>query len=596
MPLNRRSLLAVAAILAAVAVLLAASGGVRATVSGVRISARSPLPASLAALAAVGAWWLLARRARSVPADLVSAATAVERGASALVIAVAVASAVGSAAFATASAAGADASGYLSEAAQWTSGQLFYREPLAATAGDPWLTTPLGWRPAPTAGLQSPTYPPGLPLLMALPHAAGGATAAAWVVTLAAALAVWATGLMATRFAGGIAGVIAAVTIATTPVFLFQSVQPMSDVPVTAAWMLTWVLLIRPGVGSPATSLRAGRESGLPTVAWAKAGAGSALAGVSCAVAVMIRPNLAPLAAVPLFAIGFNIRRLVAFSTPVALAGLALMWLQWQWYGSPLRSGYGAADELFTLANIGANAARYSSWLVTTSPFLLAAPAGIWLAWRQPAIKALAVFAALVVTAYLVYAVFDVWSYLRFLLPAMAVAAVFAAIAIAAALRRLPAPMRGMATLAVILGMAAQGISQARALETFRLADQQRRVAQVANFLSATLPAHGVIVSGEQSGALRYYTGRSILRWDIASPGALAAALAALDAADRPVVVALDAWEHEPFRARLGALPAVSLEWPSVFDAGTSHRTRVWRLSDRDRFLRGEHVQTLRQP
>jgi hypothetical protein len=582
-------LLLLAAILAAVAVLLAASGGVRATVGGLRLSARSPLPASLVALAAVGAWWLLARRARSVSADLVGAAAAVERGAPALVIAVAVASAVGSAAFATASAAGADASGYLSEAGQWTSGQLFYREPLAATVGDPWLTTPLGWRPGPHAGLQAPTYPPGLPLLMALPHAAGGAAAARWVVTLAAALAVWATGLMATRFAGGIAGVIAAVAIATTPVFLFQSVQPMSDVPVTAAWMLTWLLVLRQasGIGDRGSGVAARGDQPLGL---------SFLAGISCAIAVMIRPNLAPLAAVPLFAIGFNIRRLVAFSLPVALAGLALMWLQWHWYGSPLRSGYGSADELFTLANIGANAARYSVWLVTTSPLLLAAPAGIWLAWRQPPSKALAAFAALVVAAYLVYAVFEVWSYLRFLLPAMAVAAVFAAMAIAAAIGRLPSPMRVMATLAVILGIAAPGISQARALETFRLADQQRRVAQVANFLSTTLPADGVVVSGEQSGALRYHTGRSILRWDVASPGALAAALAVLNAAGRPVVVALDAWEYEPFRARLGALPAVSLEWPSVFDAGTSHRTRVWRLSDRDRFLRGEHVQTLRQP
>ena len=272
------------------------------------------------------------------------------------------------------------------------------------------------------------------------------------------------------------------------------------------------------------------------------------------------------------------------------------MWLQWQWYGSPLRSGYGSADELFALANIGANATRYSSWLVTTSPLLLAAPAGFWIARRQPATRALAAFAALVVAAYLVYAVFDVWSYLRFLLPAMAVAAVFAGMAIAAALGRVPAPARVVAALAAVLGIAAHGISQARALDAFRLADQQRRVAQVADFLSTTLPADGVILSGEQSGALRYYTGRSILRWDVASPGALASALTALNDVNRPIVVALDAWEHEPFRARLGALPAVSLEWPAVFEAGTSHRTRVWRLTDRARFLRGEHVGTLRQP
>lgn len=574
--MHRRRLLWIAAVLAAVAVLLAVSGGVRATVGGLRISARSPLPASLAALAAVATWWALARRHHAVASDLQTASTTLERHTPSIVVAAAVASALVSAAFATTSAAGADASGYLSEAAQWASAQLFYRDPLAAVIGivDPWLTAPLGWRPGPIEGLQSPTYPPGLPLLMALPHAVGGAAAAIWVVTLATAVTVWTTGVLATRLAGGVAGVIAAVAIATSPVFMFQSVQPMSDVPVTAAWMLTWVLLVQRGDKST--------------------GRGEFMAGIACAVAVLIRPNLAPLAAIPLFAIGWHLRRLMAFSIPVALAAVVLMWLQWQWYGSPLRSGYGTADELFAVANIADNASRYLAWLMTTSPFLLIAPVGIALAWRQPPTRPLCAFAALVVVAYLVYAVFDVWSYLRFLLPALAVAAVFAGLAVGALLQRLPVSWRAAAVTVVVLGLVAQGVSQARALDTFRLAGQQRRVAQAADYLSSTLAADAVVVAGEQSGALRYYTGRSILRWDAAAPDAMAAALTALQAAKRPVVIALDAWEREPFRARFGALPAVSLEWPPAFEAGTSHRTQVWLLSDRERFMRGEQVTTRR--
>ncbi|MDP3718731.1 MAG: hypothetical protein Q8T13_13285 [Acidobacteriota bacterium] len=567
--MNRRSLLLLAAILAAVAVLLAASGGVRATVGGLRISARFPLPTSIAALAAVGAWWLLARRAKSVDSDLESAWLTLERHGTPAIILVAAASGTVATIFATSSAAGADASGYLSQAAMWERGGFTHIDELALTltAIDPWITSPLGWRPMHIPWMQAPTYPPGLPWLMSW---VPGTSHPDWVVMLSAAAAVCATGVMAVRLSGPVAGMLAAMLLAISPVFLFQSVQPMSDVPVTAAWMTCWALLL-----------------------WPRA---RFAAGIACAFAVLIRPNLAPLAAVPLFAIGWHLRRLAGFSLPVVIAAAILMFLQNMWYGSPLRSGYGTADELFALSNIGANASRYFSWLMSTSPMLLVAPVGAALVWRHAFTKPLAAFSALVVAAYLVYAVFDVWSYLRFLLPAMAIAAVFAAIAIAAALRRLPAPVRVMAALAAILGIAAHGISQARALDTFRLADQQRRVAQVARFLSTTLPADGVIVSGEQSGALRYYTGRSILRWDLASPDALAAALIALNAADRPVVVALDAWEHEPFRARLGALPAVSLEWPSVFDAGTSHRTRVWRLSDRVRFLRGEQVQTLRQP
>ncbi len=52
--------------------------------------------------------------------------------------------------------------------------------------------------------------------------------------------------------------------------------------------------------------------------------------------------------------------------------------------------------------------------------------------------QALFAFAALVVGAYLVYAVFDDWSYLRFLLPAMAVLAVFTAVELSAWIGRWP--------------------------------------------------------------------------------------------------------------------------------------------------------------
>ncbi len=571
--MHRRQLLWIAAILAAVAVLLAVSGGVRATVGGFRISARSPVGASAAALATVVAWWAMARRAKAANADLASIAATLEGHSAPVIGCIALLSGVVAAVFATNSAAGADASGYLSEAAQWASGHIFHREALAGTPGvtDPWLTAPLGWRPSPLVGLQSSTYPPGLPLLMAIPYALGGTTAAGLIVVMSAAVAVWATGGLAARIAGGAAGVMAAVTIAVSPILLFQSIQPMSDVPVTAAWLLTWVLLI-PGSGR------------------------FFLAGTATALAVLIRPNLAPLAAVPLFLIGWHVRRIIVFSIPVALAGAVLLWLQWQWYGSPFRSGYGTADELFAIGNIGANATRYFWWLSTTSPVLLIAPLGIIMLWRQVATRVLAAFATLVVAAYLIYAVFDVWSYLRFLLPALAVAAVFTGGAIAIALRRLPVAWRLVGALIVALSLLAHGVSQARALDVFRLANQQRRVEQVADFISMTLPVDAVIISGEQSGSLRYYTGRSILRWDTASPESLASALVALGPSGVPVVVALDAWEREPFRAKFTGLARVSLEWPAAFEAGTSHRTHVWRLSDRDRFLGGERLPTDRRP
>jgi hypothetical protein len=162
--LNRRSLLVVAAVLAAVAVLLAVSGGVRASVGGLRISARSPLPAAALAVVAAGAWWVLARRARTVAADLDAAWSALELRSQPAIILIALLSGAVAANFATNSASGADASGYLSQARLWEQGRSFLLDELSDSGAiETVLTTPLGWRPALEPGAQAPTYPPGLP-------------------------------------------------------------------------------------------------------------------------------------------------------------------------------------------------------------------------------------------------------------------------------------------------------------------------------------------------------------------------------------------------------------------------------------------------
>jgi 4-amino-4-deoxy-L-arabinose transferase-like glycosyltransferase len=480
--------------------------------------------------------------------------------------------------FATVAASGADASGYLSEAKLLAEGRLVYRDTLASIVGG-WqsgLTSPLGWRPGALEGWQSPTYPPGLPLLMAIPHWAGGSKAAALVVAASAAIAVWSTGMIASRLSG-VAAIVAAVTLATLPVFIFQSIQPMSDVPVTAAWMVCWLILIGPGAG----------QQPRRTVFFT---------GLACAIAVLIRPNLAPLAIVPLILVGRRLRDATAFALPVALAGLALMWAQWQWYGSPLRSGYGTPGEIFALANIRPNARFYVGVLVSTAPILLLAPIGAWLVRRDRRAWALVAFAALVVAAYLVYAVFEDWSYFRFLLPALAIGSIFVGAAVARMVAGVPASARAAVAFTVALAIAAVGIANARVLDAFALKEQHHRIVQLGEHLSASIPAGAVVVSGEQSGAMRYYTGRPIVRWDAASPEDLLRALAALEAANRPVWFVLDAWEEEPFRAKFAGVPPAALDWPPAVTAGTTHRTSAWQLSDRERFSRGESPQTLRIP
>ena len=95
-------------------------------------------------------------------------------------------------------------------------------------------------------------------------------------------------------------------------------------------------------------------------------------------------------------------------------------------------------------------------------------------------------------------------------------------------------PYRAPLLFALMLVVTAHGIWVARSLDTFKLADQLRRVAAVADYINADVPPSAVILAGEQSGSMRYYTDRPILRWEAATPEALAAAIDDARAVEAP--------------------------------------------------------------
>ena len=560
---GRRALLALAAVSLIVAVIVAAGGGVRASAGGLRLSAQSPGPAALLAIFALAGWAALARR--DAAADLAGAWPAVDRRATWIIASVAGLSGAAAILFNSFAASGADASGYLSQGALWASGRLLLPDLLAQQASWPAgaaATVPLGWRVAMAPGFQAPTYPPGLSLLMAVPYALAGTLGASLVVPIAASLATLATGAVARVMAGGAAGILAALLIAVSPAFVYQSFQPMSDVPVTAAWMLAWWLIAR--------------ERPLA-------------AGVAAAVAILIRPNLAPVAIVPALALAAEgWKGIRSFAFPVVLAGAAIAVLQWHWYGSPLTSGYGPAGAIFSAANVWPNAKAYAAWLLETQPVLFLAPLVLPGAARWFPIA----FIAAVVSCYLIYGVFETWDYLRFLLPAMAMAAVLVGLLGARLIDALPAVWRVPGLLALALVIVAQGMLAARSHDVTGAADRQRRIAQAGPYLASALPPGAVIIAGEQSGAARHYTGHDVLRWEAIAPADLGAALTWLEAQRRPVWWMLDQWEEPLVRAKFGGVAAAALDWPPIMEAGPARTTRAWRPADRAGFQRGERTAT----
>ena len=190
----------------------------------------------------------------------------------------------------------------------------------------------------------------------------------------------------------------AAVLVAVSPPMLFQVVQPMNDVATAALWMATFVALLK-------------RR-------WA-------LAGVSCGLALLVRPNLLPLALIAGLFIAVRERRILPFARFAFAAipsGLLVLWLNSGLYGSPFRTGYGQLGHLFGLAAVGGNAPRYFLWLVQThTPFPLLGLAAPFIVPPEKRGEAWLAAGLILSTClvYFIYTPFDDWSYLRFLLPAI---------------------------------------------------------------------------------------------------------------------------------------------------------------------------------
>ena len=143
-----------------------------------------------------------------------------------------------------------------------------------------------------------------------------------------------------------------------------------------------------------------------------------------------------------------------------------------------------------------------------------------------------------------------------------------------------------------MLAVASLQIRSARTHDVFTLSSRHARALLAGHYLAAALPERSLIVAGEQSGSLRYYTGRSILRWDATPPETLELATTRAQAAGYDVWIALDEFEEDLVRQKYGTRVIGMLDWPPQLEAGTGVRMRAWRLRDRAAFHRSGIAQT----
>jgi hypothetical protein len=500
-------------------------------------------------------------------------------------------------------AAGSDAYGYISQVDLWLRGDLHIDQRFGANVPWPlarWTFLPLGYRPEPDGYRIVPQYPPGLPLMMAGAKLLAGQCAMFWIVPICGGILVVATYAIGRRVQRPVAGLAAAWIVATSPTLLFMVIAPMSDVPAAAAWAVA----IACALGQTRRSAIAG--------------------GVAAAIAIMIRPNLVPLAAVLAIWIWWRdrddgdpkrvalhplrtarttthparttthpartttdpVRRATLsgsplwFALPASIGALAIAVINARLYGSPFKTGYDLTEG-FSLAYVWPNLQRYVPWLVSAeTPVALAGLLSLFIPaaaiWRTPAARQarplLAGCAIVVWAIYLLYVPWDAWWYLRFLLPLWPLVAIGTASLVAMLDRSArgtaqAAPYgtvswRSVAAAGVILALGAHGLVQAVRRETFNAARGEAKYVEVARVVESLTQPNDVIIAAQHSGSVRYYAGRLTVRWDTGDVAWLDRTVEWLAAHGHHPYFVLEPQEIRELRARYGPLNATArLDW-----------------------------------
>jgi len=474
----------------------------------------------------------------------------------------------------------ADAYGYISQADLWIAGDLKVPQPWVADVPWPdakWSFTPLGYRPIEQEDNWNlvPIYSPGMPMMMAALKRLAGQAAMFVIVPITGGLLVLTTYGIGRRLGAPVAGAIAAWLVATSPTYLFMLALPMIDVPVATLWTLSFYVLLRPGASA------------------------ALVGGATAALAILVRPNLAPLVAALAIGLAFGLSasgleprrarvvRAIVFSAAAALGALAIALIYRNLYGSPFRSGYGSLEVLFAWRYVLPNLRNYFGWMIETQTVLaVAGLASLFLPWpsiwpglaNRRVLATAALFIIVLWAEYCVYLPFDSWWFLRFLLPSWPLIFVgLASVLVAVARARSSLGIVVVTWLVVVLGAYTLRVGEQRG--AFTLWKTERAYVAAAQHTAALTAEKSVVFTLLHSGSVRYYGGRMTMRFDLLDKAWLDKAVAWLAERGVHAYALLDGPEVQHFKTRFADQATTRrLDDPPMFSFGGPPSIRLFDL------------------
>jgi hypothetical protein len=484
-----------------------------------------------------------------------------------------------------------DPYGYVSQAELIAAGTLRVDQRYALTM--PWREAeasfiPAGYKRATVDGFMVPTYPSGLPVVMALlMRVTGSRHAVYYAVPLLGALLIWTTARLGARCDSRWLGVAAALLLLTSPPFVLQVTQPVSDVPAAAWWTLSLLLAFH-------TSRRA-----------------ALMSGAAASMAILTRPNLVPLAAVLAAFYLWRVTRepadagrrgalvpLILFSLAVLPGCLTVAAINSYLYGSPFGSGYAPFHELYQWKHVPFNLDRYPRWLLQIhTPFIYLGFAAPLVAREKTRAWLLIAFAGAVILSYIPYGYFgyDDWGYLRFLLPGYPALIALSLFAGREILRRIVPHRTGFAVLAAacVLAVVVWHVRLVTRHGLLSFWQIEQRYVTVGRYIATAMPRDAVYIAALHGGSIRYYSGQPTINFSTLHPRALQDAVSALVAMGRRPYIVIEEGEESQFKWRFDAYTDLGkLDWPPSIHSRRGPVVRIYDPKERERFIAGLPVMT----
>lgn len=459
---------------------------------------------------------------------------------------------------------GSDSSGYLNSARLLAHGKL--SEPVRTIPGlsppvwNNYFYQSLGCNVDADSGRMVPSYPIGYPLHLLIASVIVGFEKCAKLVNAVNALVAGVLLFALGRQLGlarhwSLAGV---ALLWACPVWLFQSLQPMSDSVAT-----TWGLLAIYG------AVRAKDRPG-----WAVA------SGAGFAFAIMIRPTSVMLILPLLCVLGGSWRAWLRFALGGLPFAVGLGAYNFAVYGSIIESGYNHGGhnifDAFEWQFLRGNLRHFAIWIprLLSLPIALLALLGLpWIFRRSLRTGLLlVVWVAAFVGLYACYfCAGETWWYLRFLMPAFPAVILAGLLAMQMASDRLPGKLSWMVPTVLLVVCVGLQWRLARELHVTSVRDEERNYWLAATWVKENVPANAILLTWQSSGAALYYNTQPIVRWDLFQPTDFELLRRTANHLHRPVYASLFDIEEAQFHERFPG------PWTAVAHPGNS---TIWRLND----------------